>query len=110
MICPMQQECAAWPVIQSLIAAQPKGIKENREGPFQESNRYFRGRVVDALRERRENGITVAELGPIVRPLFNEADVPWLLELVHGLERDGLAAIAEEAAPYDVAEMRVRLP
>jgi len=58
----------------------------------------------------------VAELGPIVRPQFEETDVPWLLEIVHGLERDGLAAIAEEPATYDAdagtstSDWRVRLP
>lgn len=109
-VCPIQQECSAWPDIQAQLVAQPRGSKAKREGPFIESNRYFRGRVVDALRERRESGITVAELGPIVRPSFAEGDVPWLLELVQGLERDGLAAIAEEPAEYDVTEVRVRLP
>jgi len=116
VVCPLQTACAAYPAIQSLIAETPKGIKAKKEGPFRESNRYFRGRVVDALRDRREAGITVAELGPIVRPQFEEADVPWLLEIVQGLERDGLAAIAEEPAAYDVgttagaSELRVRLP
>ncbi len=110
VVCPLQLECAAYPAIQSLIMEQPRGAKAKKEGPFKESNRHFRGRVVDALRDRREAGLTVAELGPIVQPTFVEADVPWLLEIVHGLERDGLAAIAEEPATYDVSELRVRLP
>jgi A/G-specific adenine glycosylase len=110
VVCPLQQVCAAYPDIQSLIAGQPKGARAKKEGPFRESNRYFRGRVVDALRDRRDEGITVAELGPMVRPAFAEADVPWLLEIVHGLERDGLAAIAEDPAPYDAGELRIRLP
>jgi len=110
VVCPLQQVCAAYPAIQSLIVEQPRGARVKKEGPFRESNRYFRGRVVDALRDRRDTGITVAELGPIVRPAFSEADVPWLLDIVHGLERDGLAAIAEEPTTYDVSEMRVRLP
>jgi A/G-specific adenine glycosylase len=110
VICPVQQECAAWPDIQSRIADQPKGAKAKKEGPFKESNRYFRGRVVDALRDRQDSGLTIAELGPLVRPTFVETDLPWLVDLVQGLERDGLAAIAEEPAPYDVSELRIRLP
>jgi A/G-specific adenine glycosylase len=110
VVCPVQQSCAAYPDIQSLIVERPRGVKAKKEGPFKESNRYFRGRVVDALRDRRDTGITVGELGPIVRPTFAEADVPWLLDIVHGLERDGLAAIAEEPAMYDVSETRIRLP
>jgi hypothetical protein len=42
--------------------------------------------------------------------MFGETDVPWLLEIVQGLERDGLAAISEEEATYDVGELRIRLP
>jgi A/G-specific adenine glycosylase len=110
VVCPLQQECRAWPDIQTLLATQPKGLKAKKEGPFKESNRYFRGRVVDALRERREEGISLAELGPLVRPSFEHADVPWLFELIQGLERDGLAKVAEEPAEYDVGEVRVRLP
>ncbi len=110
VVCPLQRVCAAYPEIQTLIVEQPRGIKAKREGPFKESNRYFRGRVVDALRDRPQGGITVAELGPLLRPAFEEADVPWLLEIVHGLERDGLATIAEEPATYDASETRIRLP
>jgi A/G-specific adenine glycosylase len=110
VVCPLQQVCRAWPDIQTLLATQPKGSKAKKEGPFKESNRYFRGRVVDALRDRREGGITLAELGPLVRPAFEQADVPWLIELVQGLERDGLAKVAEESAGYDVGDTRIRLP
>ncbi len=110
VVCPLQRSCAAYPDIQSLIVERPRGVKAKKEGPFKESNRYFRGRVVDALRNRRDTGITVGELGPIVRSTFAEADVPWLLDIVHSLERDGLAAIAEEPAMYDVSETRIRLP
>jgi A/G-specific adenine glycosylase len=110
VVCPFQAECAARPVIHSRIASLPKGAKAKKEGPFRESNRYFRGRIVDTLRERPESGISLAELGPIVRPAFAEDDVPWLLDLVHGLERDGLAAVAEAPATYDVSETRIRLP
>ncbi len=110
VICPLQRECAAWPEIESRIVKRLNGLKATKEGPFKESNRYFRGRVVDALRDNRESGITVAELGSIVRPEFTEGDVPWLMKLVQGLERDGLAAIAEESTSYNVAETRIQLP
>ncbi|HYI25354.1 MAG TPA: A/G-specific adenine glycosylase [Thermomicrobiales bacterium] len=110
VICPMQQECCAWPGIQTQLALQPRGTRERKEQPFRESNRYFRGRVVDALRDRRDTGITLEELGPIVRPSYTDADAPWLIEIVAGLERDGLARIAEDPAPYDSAELRIRLP
>ena len=31
---------------------------------------------------------------------FTDDDVPWLHGVVESLERDGLAAVAEERAPY----------
>ncbi|MGC4107511.1 MAG: A/G-specific adenine glycosylase [Thermomicrobiales bacterium] len=123
IVCPLQEVCVARPTIQSLLATLPKGSAKKKEVPFKESNRYFRGRVVDLLRDRdREHvGMTLAEIGPQVRPEFEpEEDLPWIFEVVRGLERDGLAMIAEERAGYDVSEpapdspdlgmLRVRLP
>jgi len=104
IICPLQDICAAWPEIQTVIAQQPRGRKA-KEVPFKESNRYFRGRVVDLLRDRdhAHTGLTLDEIGPLVRAEFREADLPWLFEVVHGLEKDGLAMVAEEEPVYDRA-------
>jgi A/G-specific adenine glycosylase len=110
VVCPMQAICSAWPDIQSLLATQPRGAKAKANLPFKQTNRYFRGRIVDLLREHRDTGMPVSALGPLVKPDFAESDLPWLVDLVHGLERDGLAAIAEEEAGYDTSEPRVRLP
>lgn len=130
VICPLQQACNAWPDIQTAIAARPKRTAKATDVPFRESNRYFRGRVVDALRDQAHGEISLAELGPLVRPGFVDADMPWMIEVVRGLERDGLARIAEEvpayrtgaqsdtagrdapddAAPVDAGAIIVRLP
>ncbi len=73
--------------------------------PFKESNRYFRGRVVDALRALPTGeGITLAALGPQVRPDYADAEEAWLRRTVTGLVRDGLAAWA------DASETQVTLP
>lgn len=113
IICPLQTECEAWPEIQSAIAGNtkmPRGKK--KQTPFKETNRYFRGRIVDTLRDHQGSGVTLPELGSIVRPTFEDADMPWLIELVQSLEKDGLAAlsVAEDEATYDVSETRIRLP
>lgn len=100
VICPLQQMCRAWPDIQTAIAERPRGSTRANDVPFKESNRYFRGRVVDALRNHAEGELPLAELGPLVRPGFVDADVPWMIEVVRGLERDGLARIAEDAPAY----------
>ena len=119
VVCPLQATCAAFPAIQSAIVALPKNSPRKREVPFKESNRYFRGRVVDTLRSHSRDGIALTDLGQAVRPGFADSDVPWLFEVVQGLERDGLAAIAEEEPPYDagnenapsdLGNVRVRLP
>ena len=110
VVCPLQQSCAAWPDIQSRLANQPRGRGKAAAIPFEQTNRYFRGRIVDALRDHPGEGIAVRDLGPMVKPEFTADDMTWLVELVHGLERDGLARVAEPAAGYDTAEARIRLP
>jgi A/G-specific adenine glycosylase len=63
--------------------------------PFEQTTRYFRGRIVAALRELApDEALTLAELGPRVKPDYTGADEPWLRALVAGLARDGLALIA----------------
>jgi A/G-specific adenine glycosylase len=80
--------------------------------PFTRSSRYFRGRVLAALRELPAGGaLTLAALGPRVKPNWQPIDIPWLHDLVAGLARDGLvqwsAGAGEEATD---AASRVALP
>jgi A/G-specific adenine glycosylase len=110
VICPLQADCNAFPAIQSALATLPAGTRLKKEGPFSGSNRFYRGRVVDALRAGAgESGIPVSALGPLVRENYTKADEPWLYELVRGLERDGLAEVAENGASYDAGPV-VKLP
>jgi A/G-specific adenine glycosylase len=115
VICPLQQECAAFPKIQMALATLPKGVRLKREAPYSGSNRYYRGRVISALRAQHTE-VTLPSLGPMVREGFTETDLPWLYEVVQGLSRDGLAVIAEDGATYDgelgnpVKEVKVKLP
>ena len=114
VVCPLQQVCAAWPDIQSAIAGHARNGRRKEPVPFRQTSRYFRGRIVDALRNGAQDGIALEELGPTLRDDFTDAHMPWLLELAHGLERDGLAVIAEAEAPYDASrapgKVRLRLP
>jgi A/G-specific adenine glycosylase len=114
LTCPVQTHCQAFPVIQTVIAALPKGTRKKKEEPFAGSMRYYRGRTIEVLREL-EDGQTLdlAALGPLVRDDFCDEQLVWLRDLVEGLSRDGLAQIAEERAEYDAGEpatVRVRLP
>jgi len=106
VICPLQATCRAYPKIQTVLAELPRGVRKTQEPAFAGSNRYFRGRVIDALRElpvSGSSGVSLRDLGPRVRPEFTDADLPWLYGVVQGLTRDGLAHVAEDRPTYDAA-------
>lgn len=127
LTCPVQQQCAAFPEIQAAIASNGKAPR-TKSIPFEQTNRYFRGRIMDELRAHEGEGVSLSEMGPVVKSGFAIEDYPWLLELVTALERDGLLvigesgtnppigisrAIAEDSANYGVTpveDIRVRLP
>jgi A/G-specific adenine glycosylase len=98
VICPLQSNCRAFPSIQSDIAELPVGVRLKKEADFHGSNRQFRGRVVEELRQAQ--GATLAELGARIKTSFGEEDLPWLYGVVSGLARDGLVTIQEPAADY----------
>ena len=97
-------------------SAAPYAAQRSRKRaqPFTHTTRYFRGRIIAALRAL-EPGMSLGldELGPLVKPDFSGArdadDLRWLRELVDGLARDGLARFAADATTPD-AEPRVALP
>ncbi len=106
VICPLQATCRAYPAIQTALAELPRGVRKKQEPAFAGSNRYFRGRVIETLRDLPTSapiGVTLRDLGPLVRPDFTESDLPWLYDVVQGLRRDGLAQCAEDTPAYDPA-------
>ncbi len=113
VICPLQARCAAFPEIQTVIATLPPGSRKKNEAPFTGSNRFYRGRVIDALRGLEGGQIGLSTLGPLVRPDYAPEHDEWLLQLARGLERDGLARVAEDQAEYSTGESpgpRISLP
>ncbi len=127
LVCPLRPECASYPAILGALASVPKGSRKKPEAPFEGSNRFYRGRVIDALRVAPSAGLSLNELGAAVKPDFTAADLPWIDGVVAGLARDGLARTermaAEDGVGYDVgatndpatndedvASLRVRLP
>lgn len=116
--CPLREQCCAYRERQNADStifsqtlypeqiAQPRAarkVAERREQPFTGSNRYFRGRVVDALRQLAEGAsISLSALGPQVKDDYSEADRAWLEGVVAGLVRDGLA--------HQALDGTVRLP
>jgi A/G-specific adenine glycosylase len=84
--CPAMDTCAAHPAI--LFA--PRAVAEHRAQynaqPFETTNRYFRGRAIDALRERSPLAL------PELALQLGRHEPAWLEKLIAGLERDGLVA------------------
>ncbi|CAA9554212.1 MAG: A/G-specific adenine glycosylase [uncultured Thermomicrobiales bacterium] len=117
--CPLGPHCTARPTIQGALDAAPR--KSAGATPaYDSTNRYFRGRILAELRAippvPPENGITMPDLGQRVRPGFEPTDLPWLQEIVSGLAKDGLAAVAEDRPRYDAVDtdrpstLRIKLP
>ncbi len=93
--------------------SQGKTCKTGKNGkksePFEQSSRYFRGRVVGALRALEPGeSLPLAEVGLRIRADFaldDPAQVAWLRTLVEGLARDGLVQWIAPIAPIAPIEM-----
>ena len=121
--CPIQVHCRAYPTLDAALTEQrQRGAPSPPAYRYEESNRYYRGRVLAHLRNQSlmpgaEDGIDLKALGAEVRVGFAETDVAWLYGVVESLAKDGLA-VAEERPVYDAGgataepgvEVRVRLP
>jgi A/G-specific adenine glycosylase len=80
-------------------APRMKRVAERRETPYANSNRFYRGRIVDALRQLPADAcLALHELGPRIKPDWTETDLPWLETLAAGLARDGLIVLADGCA------------
>ncbi|MFN8635857.1 MAG: A/G-specific adenine glycosylase [Chloroflexota bacterium] len=86
---------------------QPRTPRFKTAQPFEQTTRYFRGRIVAACREL-EPGQTLglADLGRALRSDFGPEHLDWIAELVDGLRRDGLVAVEDDAT----GAPRVSLP
>lgn len=105
--CPLQDSCTAYTELarhslfpSGTVLRQLRKVAEKKSTyqaqPFTQSNRYFRGRIVDRLRTLNEDQrLTLTELGPQIKPDYQETDLPWLQTLVAGLARDGLVSATD---------------
>lgn len=89
---------------------KPRASAAARKGePFEGSRRQKRGGIVDALRRAAKRGVTMSDLARAIHPGEHNGDLRWLVELLEGLESDGLVVLtpgARRGSPRGV----VRLP
>ncbi len=107
--CPLRGHCRAYAARlaadEALVLAmgaggpaRPRRIAERKEPPFVGSRRWYRGRLVDALRAvPAHSALALVELGPRVKPDYVATDEPWLRDLVADLARDGLVRLDGDA-------------
>jgi A/G-specific adenine glycosylase len=80
-------------------ASGQRRVAERREAPYTGSNRFYRGRAIEALRNLPPGqALPLAELGGQVKTDFSAGDLLWLQTLVEGLARDGLLVFEDGAA------------
>ncbi len=111
--CPLQENCQAYKDLSQYslfpdgtVLRQLRKVAEQKTPyetkPFTSTSRYFRGRIVDHLRSLPTNQrAPIADLGPVIKADYSEADQAWLVKLLEGLAKDGL---------LDFQEDGVRLP
>jgi A/G-specific adenine glycosylase len=123
-VCPLALHCTGRTLLQDAALARraaessaeytvtvPKSVptKGNRKAaqPFEQTTRYFRGRIVAACRDLPLGAsLGLDDLGRLLRPEYGpDESRAWVGELVEGLRRDGLVAIDEASG-----EPRVTLP
>ena len=94
-VCPLERWCAAAPVDAAELKRYAERQRTTRASgnrrPFAQSNRYARGRVVERLRALPPDAqISLLDLHRSLEPLLGGRTQRELLEVVAGLERDGL--------------------
>lgn len=119
LLCPVSEWCASRGRM-AVALAEAQAVAKPRQLPFEQTSRYFRGRIIHLLRESPPNGLTARDLALQIDPTRDPEDPPWTAPFLDGLTRDGLVvsndlrAAAEEAIVYDgrepVREPLYRLP
>jgi A/G-specific adenine glycosylase len=118
-LCPVSKWCSSNGRIQAALAREQTRERPSQV-PFEQTSRYFRGRIVQLLRQAEAPGLTAAELALGIDAARETGNPPWTMEYLGGLLRDGLVVgsgnsrVLEETAHYsessDVGAEYFRLP
>jgi len=107
--CPVQAHCRAYAarraadeqLFSSSSAPAPQRLRRvaERQAAYAGSNRFYRGRAIEALRQLGPGEtLPLPALGRQLKDGFTDGDMPWLRALVDALARDGLLALEDEQA------------
>jgi A/G-specific adenine glycosylase len=97
---------ATGPVTGRPQADRPRAARTKAAQPFEQTTRYFRGRIVDACRSLNPGEtLGLDDLGRVLRSDYGPEHRPWVAELVEGLRSHGLVAVDDASG-----EARVSLP
>ncbi len=94
--CPLLTHCAAQAVLaQPLMhVAEPRATYRTKEAPFRGSRRYYRGRIVEALRSLPPAvGMAIPALQAHLTALGAGLTAPKLDTIIAGLVKDGLVVV-----------------
>jgi A/G-specific adenine glycosylase len=86
----------------------PRPERKRKQSPFEGSSRQKRGGIIDHLRDTAGEGVSLSVLAKVIHPDGNK-DLTWLVELLEGLERNGLIEMTP-GARRGSARGIVRLP
>jgi len=76
---------------------KPRARTPKNEEAFEGSRRQKRGGIIDTLRAAAAQGVTLAALARVIHSKGEDRSLTWLVELLEGLERDGLVTMSESA-------------
>ena len=110
-VCPLLAHCAAQATLSQplLQVAEPRATYRTSAAPFRGSRRFYRGRIVEALRSLRPGAaLTLTGLHAHLTTLGAGLAAPALEAIVASLVKDGLVVVDP---PHDKDEMQaIHLP
>ena len=92
--CPIVEYCGS--ASRNFTDASDGDTTLKSSAPYLGSTRYYRGRIVEALRGiPNDSSLGVMELGTMIRGDFSSSDLDWLQSILFALRDDGLVSVEE---------------
>lgn len=105
--CPLRSDCVASAILVSAPRDTVKSSVPNRasQDRFMGSTRYYRGRIVEALRSvfPDDQIISLMDLSRKAKLDFSTERREWFLKVLRGLEQDGLVRVWENNGQVSVS-------